>query len=314
MSITDQAVHTGRQLATDPTGSRAWWFLGTLAVVRNPEGAPRTPAVIELTVPPGGSPPEHVHEELDDSFLLLDGEVVVRCGEDTVIASPGTYVVLPHGVPHTFRVTSRTPARMLLIHADDSFLRFIEAIGTPTDERQLPPPTATSLDPDEVARASAAHGSPLVGPPLADEDARRALPPKPTPAPLGAINHISLSVTDVRKSERWYVDALGLIRIDGEIADDGSGHVALMYPAGGWVVGLASAPTAGVEHVAFTCPDREGLVTWRDELIRRGVAAGSITDAPYGSGYVVRDPDGVELELFAPPAPVSNVALEGGTK
>ena len=26
----------------------------------------------------------------------------------------------------------------------------------------------------------------------------------------------------------------------------------------------------------------------------------SLTDAPYGSGFVVRDPDGLELELFAP--------------
>ncbi len=78
-----------RHLFSEPDTSRAWWFLGTLAVLRNPEGAPRTPAVIELTVPPGGSPPRHVHEVLDDAFLVLDGEVVVRCGEQTIVGPAG---------------------------------------------------------------------------------------------------------------------------------------------------------------------------------------------------------------------------------
>src|SRR6185437_10128892 len=134
MSKTDHPLQdlSDRDLSTEPQSSRAWWFLGTLAVLRNPDGAPRCPTIIELTVPPGGSPPRHVHDTLDDNFLLLEGEVVVRCGERTFVARPGTYVTLPHGVDHTFRVTSAMPARMLLLHASDEFLRFIEAAGIPT--------------------------------------------------------------------------------------------------------------------------------------------------------------------------------------
>jgi quercetin dioxygenase-like cupin family protein len=164
-----------QQIMTEPGTSRAWWFLGTLAVLRNPEGSPRTPAVIELTVPPGGSPPQHVHEALNDSFLLLDGEMVVRCGEQAFAARPGAYVVLPHGVPHTFRVTSPSPARMLLVHADDSFLQFIEALGAPTSEHVLPPSGQSQPDLDALMRASAEHGAPVVGAPLQDEEARAVL-------------------------------------------------------------------------------------------------------------------------------------------
>src|SRR6185437_5727087 len=109
-----------RALSTAPNSGRAWWFLGTLAVLRNPEGAPRTPAVIELTIPPGGSPPSHVHDALDDCFLVLDGQVVVRCGQQTIAAGAGSYVALPAGIDHTFRVTSESPARLLLVHDDDS--------------------------------------------------------------------------------------------------------------------------------------------------------------------------------------------------
>jgi quercetin dioxygenase-like cupin family protein len=202
MSVVDAADRaTARKLSTEPATSRAWWFLGTLAVLRNPDGAPRTPAVIELTVPPGGSPPRHFHEELDDAFLLLEGEVVVRSGEETVVARQGTYVVVPHGAEHTFRVTSRTPAKLLLVHDDDSFLQFIEAVGTPTTEFRLPPPGRFDVDGDTIVRLSAKHGAPIVGPSLEEDDARGYLQqtlPQPT---FSGIHHLSLQVTDATARE-----------------------------------------------------------------------------------------------------------------
>jgi mannose-6-phosphate isomerase-like protein (cupin superfamily) len=165
---------TRRQIASDPTTSRAWWFLGTLAVLRNPEGAPRSPAVIELTVPPGSSPPLHVHDTLDDSFLMIEGEVAVRCGTDTVLARPGSYVALPAGVEHTFRVTSSGPARMLLVHADDSFLRSIEALGAPAAELSLPPAGEAGPDVETLVRVMGEHHVRIVGPPMSDDEARHA--------------------------------------------------------------------------------------------------------------------------------------------
>lgn len=301
MTTTEHSsTSTDRAIISEPATSAAWWFLGTLAVLRNPQGAPRTPVVMELTVPPGGSPPLHVHDALDDSFLLLDGEIVVRCGKETVVAKPGSYVVLPHGVGHTFRVTSPVPARMLLVHADDSFLSFIETVGSPTTEHRLPPPGDVDLDFDALAAASAAHGAPMIGPSLDEEEARSFAQESAGAPTLGAINHISLNVTDLPNSERWYTDAFGLIRVDGGVAEDGTGHVALLSPTGGWIVTLASAALPEVEHVALACASRDQLLQWREQLADRGVDVGTVTDAPYGSGFVVRDPDGVDIELFAP--------------
>lgn len=62
----------------------------------------------------------------------------MRCGEETFTVSPGGYVALPHGVPHTFRVVSDQPAVMLQVHTDDSFLRFVKTVGRPATSRTLP--------------------------------------------------------------------------------------------------------------------------------------------------------------------------------
>jgi catechol 2,3-dioxygenase-like lactoylglutathione lyase family enzyme len=270
-----------------------------MVVLRNPEGAPPLPLVMELIVPPGGSPPRHVHQELNDAFFLLEGEVVLSVGDQTVVAQPGSYAVVPTGSDHTFRVTSRTPARMLLVHDDDSFLRMVQDGGTPAREHRLPPQGEFNLDMDTMTRLVDEHDSHVVGPSLQEGEAR-AVVPAPQPA-LGPVNHVALGVTDLRRSEPWYAEAFGLTRVDGEVAADGSGHVVLAGPAGGWMLTLAAPEPAAFQHVAFTCPDREALVHWQAVVASRGITPGTITDAPYGSGFVLRDPDGLELELFAPP-------------
>jgi quercetin dioxygenase-like cupin family protein/catechol 2,3-dioxygenase-like lactoylglutathione lyase family enzyme len=271
-----------------------------MVVVRNPEGAPRLPVVTELIVPPGGSPPRHVHHGLNDAFFLLEGEVVLSVGNETVVARPGAYAVVPVGSDHTFRVTSSTPARMLQIHDDDSFLRMVQAGGVPATEHRLPPPGEVNLDGETLGRLVEEHDSHVVGAPLEEDDARAAL--GPVQPGLGPVHHLELGVTDLRRSVPWYAAAFGLVRMDGDIADDGTGHVTLLSPSGGWVLALAAPASPAVRHVAFTCSDRGALVSWRDAIAASDIAPGTITDAPYGSGFVVRDPDGLELELFAPPS------------
>jgi quercetin dioxygenase-like cupin family protein/catechol 2,3-dioxygenase-like lactoylglutathione lyase family enzyme len=299
MSTAEQVVPRA-SFVSEPATGEAWWFLDTMVVVRNPEGAPRFPLVTELTVPPGGSPPRHVHHDLNDAFFLLEGEVVLSVGDETVVARPGTYAVVPAGKDHTFRVTSPTPARMLQVHDDDSFLRMVRAGGVPATAHELPPPGAVNVDGETLGRLVEEHDSHVVGAPLEEDDARAALGPV-QPA-LGPVHHLELGVTDLRRSVPWYTAAFGLVRMEGEIADDGSGHVTLLSPSGGWVLALAAPVSPAVQHVAFSCADRGALLAWREAIAGSDIVPGTVTDAPYGSGFVVRDPDGLELELFAPPS------------
>jgi mannose-6-phosphate isomerase-like protein (cupin superfamily) len=69
----------------------------------------------------------HVHDDEDDSFYILDGELTFLLAEGEVVAGPGTFVLVPPGVPHGFRNDTDRPVRMLNVHAPAGFDRRISA-------------------------------------------------------------------------------------------------------------------------------------------------------------------------------------------
>ena len=119
---------------------QAWWFLDTL-VVEHLMASGTGPVVLEMTLPAGAAPPLHLHHDLDDSSFLLDGQMVVRCGDQMLLARAGYWLSLPRGVPHAFRVVGHQPARILLVHDNDSFLQLISDLGQPPAPGNCPLPT-----------------------------------------------------------------------------------------------------------------------------------------------------------------------------
>ena len=93
--------------------AQAWWFLDFLVVEHRCAPDMET-VVLEMTLPVGSSPPLHVHHSLDDTWYILDGKMVVRCGDDVLVVGAGYWVSMPRGVPHTFRVIGDREARILL--------------------------------------------------------------------------------------------------------------------------------------------------------------------------------------------------------
>jgi mannose-6-phosphate isomerase-like protein (cupin superfamily) len=67
----------------------------------------------------------HVHEDEDDAFYILEGEMTFILGGDRVKAPPGAFVLVPPGVEHGFRNDGGQPVRMLNIHAPAGFDRRI---------------------------------------------------------------------------------------------------------------------------------------------------------------------------------------------
>jgi glyoxylase I family protein len=126
------------------------------------------------------------------------------------------------------------------------------------------------------------------------------------------IAHVAVTVTDLERSTRWYAELLAAEPVLDEDEQTGGFHHTVFALDGGQLFGLHTHPRSagdrfdehrtGLDHVAFACRDRSELQTWAARLDELGIAHGGIVDAHYGSGVSFRDPDGIALEFFAPPA------------
>jgi mannose-6-phosphate isomerase-like protein (cupin superfamily) len=67
----------------------------------------------------------HVHDDEDDAFYILEGELTFFFGDREEVAPPGTFVLVPPGVEHGFRNDGSVSVRMLNIHAPAGFDRRI---------------------------------------------------------------------------------------------------------------------------------------------------------------------------------------------
>jgi mannose-6-phosphate isomerase-like protein (cupin superfamily) len=68
-------------------------------------------------------PTAHVHDDEDDAFYVLDGEIRFVIEDRDIRAPAGTFVLVPPRVMHTFANRTSAPARMLNIHAPAGFDR-----------------------------------------------------------------------------------------------------------------------------------------------------------------------------------------------
>src|SRR5689334_16083379 len=99
-----------------PHEGPAYGFHGSSVVIKaSGEHTLGQLAVMEFAYPPGLSVHEHVHDGEDEMFYLLAGELAGFCGEDRWTAAAGSFVFVPRDRPHGFTVTSREPARALVI-------------------------------------------------------------------------------------------------------------------------------------------------------------------------------------------------------
>ena len=150
-----------------------WWFLDTLVVEHRCAPEMNT-VVLEMTLPVGAAPPLHVHDNLDDTWYILEGQMVVRCGDEELVVGAGHWVSMPRGVPHTFLVVGESEARILLVHDNASFRDLIRELGTPAGNQIVPThPIFPSME--ELARVAGAHDLRPIGPPLSAKEAGAVL-------------------------------------------------------------------------------------------------------------------------------------------
>ncbi len=128
---------------------------------------------------------------------------------------------------------------------------------------------------------------------------------------LATLNHIALTVTDLEASIRWYGQVFGISYLMEEAHEGGVGKILADEQMRLLIVlhhhdanpgERFSERRTGLDHVGFSVGSRAELEAWQRHLQELGVTQSPIADRPYGSVLVFRDPDNIQLELFAPPS------------
>jgi glyoxylase I family protein len=136
-----------------------------------------------------------------------------------------------------------------------------------------------------------------------------------------SLHHIAITVTDLEASIAWYERVFG-IAFQMEVPHPGGTGKILADDA--WQLAFAlhrhdanagepfTETRTGLDHIGLQVPSRADLETWQAHLdtvgVRRAPMANQpctqspIEDRPFASILVFRDPDNVQLELFALPS------------
>ena len=95
--------------------------VGNVEFLALSEHTPRFNLSIITMAPGREGPPAHHHVDEDDSFLVLDDEMIFTVEGEEVVAKAGTFVLVPPGAEHTFRNDTDHPVRILNVHAPAGF-------------------------------------------------------------------------------------------------------------------------------------------------------------------------------------------------
>src|SRR5258708_20818246 len=88
-----------------PDQGVAVWYLNNRMTIKA-TGATTGGAfsLLEALLPPGTSPPLHIHRAEDEPMWVVDGVLTFRVGDKTFGAGPGSFTFLPGAVPPTLLV------------------------------------------------------------------------------------------------------------------------------------------------------------------------------------------------------------------
>ena len=114
--------------------------------------------LFESTRAKKGGPPLHYHFEQDEWWYVLEGEFLIRVGDETFTAKAGDSVFGPRMVPHAFAKTNEGASRLLMAFQPAGQMEaFFDAVSKGA---------LTALSDEEKATFRQRHGFKVVGPAL----------------------------------------------------------------------------------------------------------------------------------------------------
>lgn len=124
-------------------------YRGVEIVFKSPAGSAEGWTVLDYTMAPRQfGAPLHYHRELIESFYVLSGKLWLRAGDQEIDGGPGTFVLVPPGVLHSFANRTDEPARFLCHASNRNHKTFLTQLFHLATTLPSWPPS----DPGEIIR------------------------------------------------------------------------------------------------------------------------------------------------------------------
>jgi quercetin dioxygenase-like cupin family protein len=116
------------------------WFGGGLVTFKvTSEQSDGRLCVIEHSASRGKRTPLHLHADHDETFYLLEGELLLHIDGEERIARAGSVIFIPRGTPHAFVVLSEISHSICIVNPSAEMEAFYRQAGDPALSQSLPP-------------------------------------------------------------------------------------------------------------------------------------------------------------------------------
>lgn len=125
--------------------------LSTYTFMTTAESTDGALAIVDTLVPAGNGPPEHLHDDADESFYVLSGRFWMKAGDVESTITVGDLCFVPRGTKHIWKNIGTDAGRLLRIYTPAGHEKFFFEIGRPA----RPGEPAPRLTTEDVRRAEA---------------------------------------------------------------------------------------------------------------------------------------------------------------
>jgi mannose-6-phosphate isomerase-like protein (cupin superfamily) len=85
----------------------------------------------------GASP--HIHKHLTEMFYVVEGEIELNLDDRTVLATPGSFMLVPENTPHGFSNPGQTQSKLLIMFCPaDEREKYFEGLAELTKNGRQP--------------------------------------------------------------------------------------------------------------------------------------------------------------------------------
>ena len=111
--------------------------------------------LLEADEPPGFGPPMHIHHDAAEAFYVVAGEYTIFVGDQEHRCPAGSFIYIPAGVAHGFRVGS-APSRKLNIYTPAAMVGYFEELSAAL--------ARIEADPEALGGIASRHHMEVIGP------------------------------------------------------------------------------------------------------------------------------------------------------